>query len=134
MLCALQLSLALLGSAEHFDDPGSDVSGFHRVSQPRTGLVIAGAISFVVGSIYLIGTNINDPLGAIPFIGAFARARDLSEGPATLALVAGVAQIVGASLVLLGLTVHAVWLERDEPPVQLAVGVGPAGARLTLTF
>lgn len=94
---------------ERFEDPGHDVPGFHLERRYRTGLLIGGSFMFAEG--YLFGASM---LGVI-------------------VLISGVAQLAGVALMVVGLSMPSVWLERDQA-ARVSLAFSPTGVQLRGTY
>lgn len=107
------------GRAQRFDYTGTVPPGYRLVSQPRSDLLTAGAITFGIsyGVMVIISVVGQNYLGMIPLIGPiFFMARDLQNGGTNvLSVTFGVSQIaaqgVGAGLIIAGAVLKRQWLE-----------------------
>lgn len=116
-------------------------AGFHEVSRPQLGLALGGVGLF--GACYLlsfVGGELNhSSWGGVPFVGAFGVAVDSSPGRRPFAsgtgwgfMLAGLGQLGGATMAVLGLAVPQRWLERDR--VAVRVTPAPGGVAVSGTF
>lgn len=135
------------GRVERFEYEGHPVPGFRVQRSVRKGLLIPGAI--LLGSAWLLSgfssTSLSS-VGFIPLVGSFVVAGQLGAingsgfagglGSIAIALfvTAGLVQLGGAALMVAGLAVPQLWLERDVGDVQLALVPTPSGAQLIGRF
>lgn len=133
---------------ERYEYSGQPVVGFHLESSVRKSLVVPGAILFGVGWLFTGFTGISiNPLAFVPVVGAFALAAQVGAGSsqggftATLGAfgvamfaTAGIVQVVGAGLLVLGVAMPQLWLERDLGDVHVALAPTPFGANLVGRF
>lgn len=132
---------------ERFEDPGHDVPGFHVVQRYRRGLLIGGGAMFAVAYLFSLVSVLltRDATDGVPFAGAFMSAAKYFDSTSAVggfggapllgitAVVSGAAQLVGVAMVMIGLTVPNVWLERDDAP-NVSLVISLAGAQLRVAY
>lgn len=135
-------------SPERFAYPGHAVEGFHLQQSSNKGLWVTGvsAMAASTGASLFVLLSTRDALSLIPLAGPFLYAArrvlgipnvsysDSFETFTTVAsIVSGITQVVGAALLVIGLTNPKVWLERDDAP-RVSLAVPPTSAQLRVTF
>lgn len=133
---------------ERFEYSGQPVVGFRLESSVRKSLVIPGSIMFGVAWLFtgVSGISINS-LAFVPVVGAFAlTAQIASNSPrggftetlgafgVLMFATAGVVQLLGAGLFVLGVAMPQLWLERDLGDVHVALAPSPFGANVVGRF
>lgn len=133
---------------ERFEYSGQPVEGFHLESSARKSLLIPGSIMFGVGWLFTGFTGISiNPLAFVPVVGAFAlTAQVASPTPrggftdtlgalgVAMFVAAGVVQVLGVGLFVLGFVMPQLWLERDLGDVHVALAPTPFGANVVGRF
>lgn len=145
---ALPRRLTSRRGVERFEYRGQPVVGFRLESSMRKSLVIPGSIMFGLGWVGtgIAGISIN-PLAFVPVAGAFSLAAQVASptqrggytdtlggfGVAMFAA-AGIVQLVGLGLFVLGVAMPELWLERDLNEVHVALVPSPFGANVVGRF
>jgi hypothetical protein len=100
---------------------------YHRAQRFRTGLIITGAVAFGTGYTFiaLLTTMSSDKSGYVPIAGPFIHAaRGVHEPDPGLSILTGVAQTLGAAMLITGFVWKKEVLLRDD---HATVRVTPMG-------
>jgi hypothetical protein len=145
-------SVALSGPRMIKDwEPGQPIPmGYHPETRARTGLIVAGAVTF--GTLYLISLfscaiagdaarNESNPAAAMcaPVVGPFIQMAQTSSSAGNVALaVDGIAQAAGATMLIVGIaSPRNVLVRNDLATVRLTpvpIGGGRLGMGLSASF
>lgn len=133
---------------ERFASPGHAVEGFHLRQASNRALWVTGlsAMAASTGASLFVLFTTGDALSVIPLAGPFlyaarrvlgitsVRYTDRIETFATVAsIISGLTQVIGAAMLVIGLTNPRVRLERDAPP-QVSLAFSATGAQVRVTF
>ena len=145
---ALPRRIDTVRGVDRFEYSGQPVVGYRLERSVRKSLVIPGSIMFGVAWLFtgIAGISINS-LAFVPVVGAFALTAQVASptpiggftdtlGPLAVVMfaTAGVVQVLGAGLFVLGVAMPQVWLERDLGEVHVALAPSPFGANVVGRF